>query len=62
MATNKKFQFKNDNHWNEYENLELARNIKNFLNNNLKVKFRSYNNYQEIEKTINAFYSFYQLK
>jgi hypothetical protein len=62
LATNKKFQFKNDNHWNEYGNLEFARNMKNFLNNNLKVKFRSDNNYKETEKAINAFYSFYQLK
>jgi hypothetical protein len=41
LVTEKKFKFKNDDHWNEFGNLHFARNIKNFLNTNLKIIFEN---------------------
>jgi hypothetical protein len=60
LVTEKKFKFKNDDHWNEFGNLEFARNLKTFLNNNLKINFSNNNNYKNIEKEIDDFYTFYK--
>jgi hypothetical protein len=60
LVTEKKFKFKNDDHWNEFGNLHFARNIKNFLNTNLKIIFENDDNYQKIEKEIDSFYSLHK--
>jgi hypothetical protein len=62
LMTEKKFQFKNDSHWNELGNLEFAKNIEFFLNNNLQINFSNQNNYQVIEKKIANFYKSQKIK
>jgi hypothetical protein len=57
LATNKKFQFKNDDHWNEYGNLIFSKNIRYFLNKNLSINFKKPENYILIEEKIKNFYS-----
>lgn len=62
LINNKKLQFKNDDHWNEFGNLEFARNIKYFLNNNLKINFTNDDNYKKVEKEIYNFYNLHKSK
>ena len=62
LATEKKFRFINDDHWNELGNLEFAKNIKFFLHKDLKINFKDDDNVHKIEKEIDNFYSLYKFR
>lgn len=57
LSTDPKYQFNNDNHWNEYGNLEFQKNVKYYLKTNYEVNF--VNNFDELKtaKEIEDFYN-----
>lgn len=61
-SSDKKFTFINDSHWNEFGNLEFARELKSYFNKNLKINFVEDNDYNEIENKIKKFYSLHKKK
>jgi hypothetical protein len=62
LSTDPKYQFKNDNHWNEYGNLEFQKNIKYYLNDSNEVNFVNNIDDLKITKEIEDFYNNYRIR